>query len=48
MLIELLRAIERVSGAILGGLWVSLQVGNVLICVLIVLLAPAVLAGLNH
>ena len=48
MLIELLRALERVLGTILGALWAGVQVGNVLICLFIVLLAPVVLAGLKQ
>lgn len=48
MLIELLRAIERLLGAMLGGLWAGVQVGNVLICLFILLLTPAVLAGWNQ
>lgn len=48
MLIELLRALERVLGGILCGLWAGVQVGNVLICLFIVLLAPLVLAGLTQ
>jgi hypothetical protein len=48
MLINLLRAIERVLGTILAGLWTGVQVGNVLICLVIVILAPAVLAGFSQ
>jgi len=48
MLIELLREIQRVLGTILCGLWAGVQVGNVLICLLIVIIAPAAFAGFSQ
>ncbi len=41
MLIKLLHLVESLTGALLGCLGLGLQVGNVVICVLMILLGPA-------
>lgn len=46
MLIKLMRMLEMITGYLLGGLCAGLQIGNVLICLFIVLMVPVVLAGL--
>lgn len=49
MLSKLIRLIEMLSGSLLGGLAMSVQVGNVLICVLMLLAGPAFILGiLSH
>jgi hypothetical protein len=43
---RLLRLLERLIGAMLGGIAVGVQVGNVLICIFLLLLGPAFVVGL--
>jgi hypothetical protein len=45
MLVRILRALELVTGLLLGGLGAGIQVGNVLVCLWIVLMLPVVLNG---
>jgi hypothetical protein len=45
MLIKLMRMLEMISGYLLGSLCAGVQIGNVLICLFIVLMVPAVLVG---
>lgn len=46
MFAKLIRLLEILSGSFLGGLAVSAQVGNVLICVLMLLAGPAFILGI--
>jgi hypothetical protein len=45
MLIKLMRMLEMITGCLLCSLCAGIQLGNVLICVFIVLMVPAVLVG---
>jgi hypothetical protein len=38
--------LEKLTGVVLGGIAVSVQIGNVLVCVSILLLGPAFVLGL--
>lgn len=46
MIIRLLHLIERLTGALLGSLCVGVQLGNVLVCIFVLLLGPAVVIEL--
>ena len=45
MLIKIMRTLEMMTGYLLGSLCAGVQVGNILICVFILLMVPAVLIG---
>lgn len=40
MMAKSMRVFEKITGAILGGAAVSVQVGNLLICIFMLLLGP--------
>lgn len=40
MINKLVHLLERLTGLLLGGLGVSVQVGNVLVCIVMMLLGP--------
>jgi hypothetical protein len=44
--VNLMRLVGRLTGAILGGLAISVQIGNVLICVFLILLGPGLVITL--
>ena len=44
MLIKLLQKVELVAAIILSSLWAGVQLGNILICIVIVFLTPFALA----
>lgn len=46
MLAPFMRLTEKFIGSLLGGLAVSAQLGNVLVCVVVVLFGPATALGL--
>jgi hypothetical protein len=46
MLAKLMQLLEKLTGVILGGLAVSIQFGNALICIFILVLGPAFVIGL--
>jgi hypothetical protein len=46
MIAKSIRLVEKFSGSLLGGVAVSAQLGNVLVCVLILIAGPAFVLGL--
>lgn len=41
MIIKLLHLLEHLIGILLGGLGVGVQLGNVLVCIFMIVLGPA-------
>jgi hypothetical protein len=46
MLIKLIQLLEKLTGAVLGGVGLGIQLGNVLVCLFTILLGPAFVIGL--
>ena len=46
MLAKSVRLVEKLSGSLLGGAAVGAQLGNVLVCVLVIFAGPASVLGL--
>lgn len=41
-----MHSLEQLAGALLGGIGVGIQVGNVLVCIFMIVLGPAFVIGL--
>jgi hypothetical protein len=46
MFSRLLHFLRQLSGALLGGIGISIQVGNILICIFLLMLGPAFVVDL--
>jgi hypothetical protein len=45
MVIKFLKILENLAGGALGGIAISVQVGNVLICMAVLCFGPALILG---
>lgn len=45
MVISFMRLLEKLTGLLLGGLAISVQIGNILICIIAICFGPALVTG---